>query len=117
MFSSLNQLGSMVLDIEGDRLEAKFLRENGQIDDYFTLRKGDWLGSPKPALEIVRSAGGVAIKWPTSQPRYGLERTHAVDPPGAWGPVTEPPAVTGRQNWVQLPPNDPSQFFRLRRLP
>jgi hypothetical protein len=39
MFISLNQLGSMVLDVNGHRLDAKFLRENGATADYFTLLK------------------------------------------------------------------------------
>jgi hypothetical protein len=41
MFVGLNRLGSLVLDIDGDRLEAKFLRENGAVDDHFTIVKGD----------------------------------------------------------------------------
>ena len=40
MFISLNNLGSMVLDINGDTLDAKFLRENGTISDYFRIVKG-----------------------------------------------------------------------------
>jgi hypothetical protein len=40
MFISLNNLGSMVLDVNGDRLDAKFLRETGAIADSFTLLKG-----------------------------------------------------------------------------
>ena len=31
MFISLNNLGSVVLDINGNRLDAKFLRENGSV--------------------------------------------------------------------------------------
>jgi len=38
-FVSTNQLGSMVLDFNGSRLDAKFIRENGQITDYFTMLK------------------------------------------------------------------------------
>jgi len=38
------RLGSLVLDIKGKRLDAKFLRETGVIDDYFTIIKGP-LGS------------------------------------------------------------------------
>ena len=34
------ELGSMVIDIDGPVLQAKFLRETGAIDDYFTLIKG-----------------------------------------------------------------------------
>jgi len=40
MFISLNNLGSMVLDVNGDTLDAKFLRENGVISDYFRIVKG-----------------------------------------------------------------------------
>jgi len=40
MFISLNNLGSMVLDVNGDTLDAKFLRENGAIADYFRIVKG-----------------------------------------------------------------------------
>ena len=40
MFISLNNLGSMVLDVNGNTLDAKFLRENGEIWDYFRIVKG-----------------------------------------------------------------------------
>jgi hypothetical protein len=40
MFISLNNLGSMVLDVNGDTLDAKFLRENGEVWDYFRIVKG-----------------------------------------------------------------------------
>jgi hypothetical protein len=40
MYRSLNQLGSVVLDVHANRLEAKFIRENGTVDDYYTLIKG-----------------------------------------------------------------------------
>jgi hypothetical protein len=41
IFRALNNLGSMVIDVNGSRLEAKFLRENGVVDDHFTILKGD----------------------------------------------------------------------------
>lgn len=37
--ASLERLGSLVLDVNGNRLDATFLRENGSIDDYFTILK------------------------------------------------------------------------------
>ena len=40
MFISLNNLGSMVLDVNGNTLDAKFLRENGEVWDYFRIVKG-----------------------------------------------------------------------------
>ena len=40
MFISLNNLGSMVFDVNGNILDAKFLRENGAIADSFRIVKG-----------------------------------------------------------------------------
>jgi hypothetical protein len=39
MFTSLNELGSLVLDVDGDRLDAKFLRDDGVVADSFTIVK------------------------------------------------------------------------------
>ncbi|MSU59600.1 MAG: metallophosphoesterase family protein [Pedosphaera sp.] len=39
MYLSLNNLGSMVLDISSNRLDAKFIREDGTTNDYFTILK------------------------------------------------------------------------------
>jgi acid phosphatase type 7 len=41
MFVSLNVLGSLVLDIFSNRLDATFIRENGITNDYFTMVKED----------------------------------------------------------------------------
>ena len=40
MVTSLSKLGSVVLDFEGNRLDVSFLRENGNLDDWFTIVKG-----------------------------------------------------------------------------
>ncbi len=39
MFTSLNELGSLVLDISGRRLDAKFINSAGATRDYFTIDK------------------------------------------------------------------------------
>ncbi|SKB01648.1 Calcineurin-like phosphoesterase [Prosthecobacter debontii] len=39
MYLSLNNLGSLVLDIQGNRLDATFIRENGSTPDSFTILK------------------------------------------------------------------------------
>ncbi len=41
MFTSLDELGSVVLDIAGNRLDAKFIDDNGQVRDYFTILKSE----------------------------------------------------------------------------
>ena len=54
MFISLNNLGSMVFDVNGNTLDAKFLRENGTTADYFTITKG--ITPPSPAAPTSLSA-------------------------------------------------------------
>jgi hypothetical protein len=39
MYYSVAALGSCVLEVEGDRLDVKFIRENDTIVDYFTIEK------------------------------------------------------------------------------
>ena len=58
MFISLNNLGSMVLDVDGNTLDAKFLRENGAIADYFTIVKGSVV--PLPSAPSALSATAVS---------------------------------------------------------
>ena len=40
MYFSIAALGSVVLDVNGNRLDATFLDSNGTIQDYYTLLKG-----------------------------------------------------------------------------
>lgn len=40
MFLSLNELGSMVLDVSGQTMDIKYLNNNGAVRDYFTISKG-----------------------------------------------------------------------------
>ena len=42
MISSLNELGSLVIDVDDNRMDVRFLRETGAIDDGFTVLKGDY---------------------------------------------------------------------------
>ena len=58
MTVSLNELGSMILDIDGDRLDAKFLNPQGVIRDYFTISKAPLvtISALQPAMS---ETGGV----------------------------------------------------------
>jgi len=49
MFISINSLGSMVLDLDSNRLDAKFLNSAGVVADQFTLIKGSTPPSPPAA--------------------------------------------------------------------
>lgn len=41
MFISLSKLGSLVIDVNKQRMDVRFLRETGAIDDTFTIIKGN----------------------------------------------------------------------------
>jgi calcineurin-like phosphoesterase family protein/Calx-beta domain-containing protein/purple acid phosphatase-like protein/thrombospondin type 3 repeat protein len=63
MFISLNNLGSLVLDIDGSRLDARFLRETGTIADYFTIVKGS-PPAPLPAVTIAATDASASETGP-----------------------------------------------------
>ncbi|MEN8260288.1 MAG: metallophosphoesterase family protein [Pseudomonadota bacterium] len=50
MTVSLNKLGSVVLDVANDRLDAKFIDNTGKILDYFTIEK-ESVKQPPPIKE------------------------------------------------------------------
>jgi hypothetical protein len=39
MFTQINVLGSLVLDVQGGRLDAKMIGNDGVVRDYFTITK------------------------------------------------------------------------------
>ncbi|MBI3852391.1 MAG: metallophosphoesterase [Verrucomicrobia bacterium] len=61
MYISLNNLGSLVLDISGNRLDAKFIRENGTTNDFFTIQK---LNDP-PNPPVLIAPLDCAVEVPT----------------------------------------------------
>jgi len=93
MYRSLNNLGSMVLDFHANRLEAKFIRETGAIDDSFTLIKG---GSP-PRLDSVTVApnGSWSVSWSAVADRtYRVEFTAQLSP-ASWRDISGPIVAGG----------------------
>ncbi len=67
-------LGSLVLDIDGPRLDVKFLRENGTVADYFTLLK-DTPPNPLPTVSVVASE-------PVASETYAVPATFTVSRTG-----------------------------------
>lgn len=87
MFISLNNLGSMVLDVDGNRLDARFLRETGAIADSFTILKG---AVPTPTPTPTATAI-VATATPTP-------------PPPTATPTPIPPTATPTRTPTPIPP-------------
>jgi cellulose 1,4-beta-cellobiosidase len=65
MFISLNNLGSLVVDVDTNRMDVKFLRETGAIGDYFTMTKGGTVTIPPAPTSLTATPGNaqVVLNW------------------------------------------------------
>src|SRR2546425_3233331 len=59
MYISLNVLGSLVLDINGNQLDAKFLTSSGSVPDHFTIMKGSSGATPPTITSFTPTSGPV----------------------------------------------------------
>jgi hypothetical protein len=115
MCVSLNRLGSLVIDIDGLRLDSRFLRETGEIDDSFTIIKG----APAETLRFVtfRIQGGqVEMRW-KSVPgaTYRVEKTFGLGD-SAWFSASANIIASGATtSWSEpLTTGMKECFYRLR---
>jgi hypothetical protein len=114
---SLTGFGSMILDIDGLRLDAKFLTETGSIADYFTIRKGMPPADMRPGLSLHRSGNRATITWPTSLRPFQLEAAERLDPQESWRAVPETPLRHGRKEAVTVDLVRSNEVFRLKAEP
>jgi hypothetical protein len=64
MYISMSELGSVVLDVDGGRMDAKFLRSTGVVADYFTILKGPPVSSLVPGITgVSRSGANILISF------------------------------------------------------
>jgi hypothetical protein len=94
MYTTLLQLGSMVVDVDGSRMDAKFLRETGAVDDWFTMLKSH---EPGPfVVSKFRIIGGhvFARLGTTVGKTYRVLRTPGLESP-SWTPVSGDIKATG----------------------
>lgn len=75
MTISLNALGSMVIDVDGPRLDARFLDGVGAVRDSFTMIKGGTVSAPPVAQERHLS-----LQAPRPNPSRGETRVAFVLP-------------------------------------
>ena len=114
MFISLNRLGSLVLDVNSNRLDAQFLESTGQVSDQFTILKGDEFRIT--SFRVL--PGSVTISW-----RSAPGRTYYIDykeslTDANWAPVSGGIVAQGAQaSWTGLRPAQAgSGFYRVVRL-
>ncbi len=104
--------GSVVLDVNGLRLDAKFLRVPGEIYDYFTIIKGAPPEGVQPIVQIERGTNGAQVSWPTSEPPFVLEDTDNLT--SQWRTAQHPVSRFGRRYVVRDPADRTNRFFRVR---
>ena len=104
------QLGSMVIDIDGNRLDARYLGNDGGISDYFTIIKEEL-----PLLRIGLSANELILSWPATGSNFAARATASLDPPIFWNDVTNTPTVSGTDRIIRLSRPATNQFYRLER--
>jgi hypothetical protein len=114
MFDSRLQLGSLVLDIDGERLDAKFLRETGEVADYFAIIKPLRAG-PIRIASFSRTGGTLSFTWPTVPgTTYLVQRASNLMAP-EWNVVSAPLVSDSNSlSWSEpINSNSPAGFYRI----
>jgi hypothetical protein len=104
--------GSMVIDVDGDRLDVKFLRQTGIVDDQFAIVKSANPRNARPPLQISKSESKARLTWPTSRVPFRLEAAEALD--ANWSEVFDDPTTVGRWYYLNVDLNASNRLFRLR---
>jgi hypothetical protein len=111
------QVGSLIIDINGKRLDARFLRETGAIDDHFTILKGV---APE-ALRICTFAvqnGEAVVRWKSiAGENYRVQHTASLDSP-VWTDASDVITATGATSTWTAPllDGEMQRFFRVVQL-
>ena len=88
MFVSLNLLGSLVLDVDGGRLDAKFINNLGAVTDYFTLVKNMRRTLRRLSTSPLRRTAHPSRSQRTS--RSAPTRPTPTEPSPEWSSTTAP---------------------------
>jgi hypothetical protein len=116
-FFETYQLGSLVLDINSNRLDVVFLRETDAVDDSFTIIKG----APEPLrlLPLVFQNGNTIVRWKSIPGQsYRVEQTENWLAPN-WQLAGDPVKATGATtSWTNsTTPGGPAFFYRVLQIP
>jgi acid phosphatase type 7 len=116
MFISLNELGSLVLDVNSNRLDATFLQADGGQTDTFTILKGT-RDDVFRITSLRRTPAFVTISW-NSIPleEYYVVFSSRLDSP-TWTAVSGIiPAQGRRTSWTGFNATSSQGFYRIVRV-
>jgi hypothetical protein len=111
MYAQFVELGSLVLDVNSNRLDAVFLRDTGEIGDAFTIIKGP---APLRIEKITFSGEEVTLQLRTVAGKsYRIERATHLGPSN-WASVGSAfPAIGPVTLWTDVvPPGPDARFYR-----
>jgi hypothetical protein len=113
MYLSLNELGSLVLDIDRGRIDAVFLRSDGSVGDAFTLVKPG-VRQPLRITSFNVDSGLMNIEWTANAGEtYHVERALSLSPP-EWQRLGPPIIAIGDiALWTGPTGAEPYAFFRV----
>jgi hypothetical protein len=116
MFLSQLQLGSLVVDVNSNRLDAAFLRDTGAIDDSFTIIKS--APAPLHLLDITVKDGNVILRWKSIRGQaYQVERSEGWGTPN-WLSASDPITATGATtSWTNVVSAGPMFIYRVVEIP
>jgi hypothetical protein len=116
MFHDELQVGSVVLDVNSNRLDATFLRGSGVIGDYFTIIKQ----APEPLRVSGPSFqdGGIVLTWKSiCGEAYQVEQSDS-GLSSDWQPASPPITSVGNvTSWTNAVSPGLMRFYRVLQLP
>jgi len=116
MYFDKQRRGSLVLDVNGHRLDAAFLNDAGVIDDSFTLVKGP--AEQVRVVDIILRDGKVILRWKSiAGQHYRIERT-GTEQDQTWRAFSPILTATGATtSWTNTAPRNPMNFYRVVQIP
>jgi acid phosphatase type 7 len=93
MFTEASQVGSLVLDVVSNRLDARFLAQTGAVSDSFSIIKG----APEPLrlCPCVVGQGTIITRWKSIRGQnYRVEFTKDLRAQN-WQPISDPIVASG----------------------
>lgn len=114
MFLDELETGSLVIDVEADRLDLTFLRDTGAIDDSFTLLKGADAEPLRVQRVLMKPAEVTVLFRSIAGHLYRLEESSTLQP-DSWGPAGDWVEASNASSRITLPIENAAggHFFRV----